>query len=87
MRRLNVYRSQRKDKNQSKKETLDNAHKFFKGREMIINAFENGIFPLPKEPQNEKWSDQEDLKSDNEFYTPKKTPRDMPDLESKEPAE
>ena len=40
----------KKDKEKSRKETLDNAQKLFKRREMIIDAFNNGLLPLPKRP-------------------------------------
>ena len=54
---------------------------------MIINAFENGIFLLPEELQRKEWSEEEDQKFDDEFYTPEEIPRVMPDLESEESAE
>ena len=50
LRDLRAYRPQKNDKKQSRKETLDNAHKLYKGRQMIIDAFENGFFPWPKRP-------------------------------------
>lgn len=38
----------KKDKKQSRKETLENAHNLFQEKEMIVGASENGFFPLPK---------------------------------------
>ena len=64
---LNNYNAQNKTKMKNKKETFYNANKLFYGREIVINAFENGIFPLPKEPQDEEWSKEQkrtDRKSD-----------------------
>ena len=48
LRDLDAYRPQNKGKKQSKKETLNNTCKLFKGREITIDAFEDGFFPLPK---------------------------------------
>ena len=48
LRSLDVYRPQKVEKKQSRIETFDNAHKLLERREMIINAFENDVFPLPK---------------------------------------
>ena len=50
LRDLDAYRSQNKSKKQSRRETLESAHKIFKGREIIIDTFENSLFPLPKRP-------------------------------------
>ena len=46
---LKKYSPQKKSKNKIKAttETLNNAEKCFNGREMVVNTFENGIFPLP----------------------------------------
>ena len=60
MRGLDFYKPQREDKKQSKEETRHNGHQLCNEREMIINAFEENIFPLPKKemPQYEKWSEE-----------------------------
>ena len=50
LRDLDAYRSQNKSKKQSRRKTVDSAHKIFKGREIIIDAFENSLLPLPKKP-------------------------------------
>ena len=34
---------------------------------MIINAFEDGVFPLPKKSQQEKWSKESDEESDEKL--------------------
>ena len=57
---------------------LNNAKKFYDGREMIINAFGDKIFPLsPKEGLFESVGRDEDEDEDEDrFYTPKElTPR------------
>ena len=58
LRNLQTYnlKKKRKKKN-SKKEVFKNAQIFFQGRNLIIKAFENGIFPLPKEEpyKHEEW--------------------------------
>ena len=56
---LKKYRPQIKNKIKFKIETLSNAEKLFNGREIIINAFENGIFPLPKKLQHKEESEEE----------------------------
>ena len=40
---LDAYRPQRDEKKQSKKETLDNVSKYFNRREMVVNAFKDGL--------------------------------------------
>ena len=79
---------------------LINAKNFCSGREMIINAFKNEIFPLIDDDLFD--ADREEDESNDEFYTPieleaipelsnfedeEETPADMPDLESEESAE
>ena len=58
LRNLQTYnlKKKRKKKN-SKKEVFKNAQIFFQGRNLIIKAFENGIFPLPNEEpyKHEEW--------------------------------
>ena len=56
----------KKYKKQSRKETLDNAHKHYKGRKMIIDAFENGFFPLSKRPPSFQGQDED---KDKEFIS------------------
>ena len=61
---LNNYNPQNKNKIKNKEETLDNAKRIFYERETIINAFHNGIFPLPSQKWSEKKTDKEsDTKS------------------------
>ena len=43
LRSLDAYRPQRDEKKQSKIETLGNASKFFKRREMVVNTFKEGL--------------------------------------------
>ena len=62
----------KKDKRKSRKETLDNGHKFFKRREMIIDAFNNGLFPLPKRPPSFQ-GEHED--KDKEFLLKEELPK------------
>ena len=54
-------------------------------------AFEEIIFPLPKEemPQHEGWEKkkEENKTFSDEFYTSEETPKDMLDLESEESGE
>ena len=43
---LRIYSTKRKDYSEAKNKLLNNAKKFYKGREKIIEGFKNGIFPL-----------------------------------------
>ena len=54
---LRKYRPHIRNKIRSKTITLHNAEKIFNGREMIINALEDDIFPLPKKPQHKEGSE------------------------------
>ena len=81
---------------------LINAKKFYDGRQMIINAFKDKIFPLsPDEGVKVDASRGED-EDEDEFYTPREletipelssfeneeeTPRNMPDLETEQSAQ
>ena len=56
---LDAYRPQNFKKIKSRKEVLKNANIFFEGREMIIHAFEENIFPLPKRPPSFQGKDDE----------------------------
>ena len=43
------------DKIESKKEVFKIVLEIFHGRNLVISAFKYDIFPLPKQPQHEKW--------------------------------
>ena len=49
IRRLEYYNLNREKYKIEKANTLHNVREFYKGRRMIIAAFENGVFPLPKQ--------------------------------------
>ena len=46
--RLEGYNPNSEKYKTKKTSTLFNAKEFYKGRKMVVIAFENGIFPLPK---------------------------------------
>ena len=85
----------------AKNNLLINAKNFYDGREMIINAFKNKMFPLsPDHDLSDAGRDKD--QSDDDFYTPREleiipelsnfkneeeTLRDIPDLECEESAE
>ena len=48
IRDLDVYSPPNRNRKQPRKKPLNNAWKYFRGREIIIHAFENGSFPLRK---------------------------------------
>ena len=97
---LNNYGARKPEYVTAKSNLLINVKKIYDGREMIINAFKNKIFPLS--PDND-FSDagRDEGESDDEFYTPRElekipelsnfeneeeTLRDIPDFESEESA-
>ena len=49
VRDLEYYKPKKSDKIESRKEVLKNARKTFRGINLIVNAFREGIFPFSKE--------------------------------------
>ena len=49
LRELNYYKPKNFDKMESRKKNLKNTKNIFEGRNLIVCAFEEYIFPLPKE--------------------------------------
>ena len=47
--KLDEYNSKKEKFKAQIESTLLNAREFYKGRKMILIAFQNGIFPLPKQ--------------------------------------
>ena len=91
---LEKYNPRKSDYVTARKNILRNAKNIYDGREMIINAFKNKLFPLSTEDVFED-------EHEDEFYTQRKleaipefsdfgneeeTPRDMPELENEESA-
>ena len=68
LRGFDANKPQGEDKKQSRKEILYHTIKLFEGRRMIINAFENGTFPLPEKHQNEELPEEE---KEEEYIPPK----------------
>ena len=91
---LDKYKPRKPDYETARKNILINAKHFFDGRQVIINAFKNKIFPLSTEDffedENEdKFYTQRELEKIPElsnFENEEETLRDIPDLESKESA-
>lgn len=71
IRDLGPSRLQRKEKKKSRKETVNNADKLFRRRKMIINEFEDGIFPLPERPPSFQEGDKDE---DKEFIPQEERP-------------
>ena len=60
IRKLDDYKPSTEKYKSQKTSTLSNAREFYKGRKIIIIAFENGIFPLHKQYQSESdWTEDE----------------------------
>ena len=55
--RLDCYAPTNKEYVAQRKSIFDNAREFYKGRKMILFAFENGLFPLPKQYPSENKGD------------------------------
>ena len=49
LRNLEDYKPKKPEKIESKEKALKNPENFFYGRNLIVHAFEENIFPLPKE--------------------------------------
>ena len=79
---LERYRPRNPDYIEKRKNLLNNAKNFFDGREMIINAFKDKIFPLSLEGGLSESVGRDKDEDDNRFYTPKEvTPRsEIPDF-------
>ena len=63
---LNVLKRYRANKSEYKKkdDLLINAQNFYNGREMIINAFQNKIFPTANLIEYPQYSSEEDIGED-----------------------
>ena len=78
----------------TRKNILTNAKNFYDGREIIIDAFKNGIFPLIDDYDFPEGVDREDVYKDELETIPKhpnteneqEAPTDIPELESEESA-
>ena len=97
---LDNYGAKKPKYTTAKNNILINAKNFYDGKEMVINAFKNKIFPLsPDDDFSGEGRDEDE--SDEEFYNRREletipelsnfeneeeTLRDMPDLESEESA-
>ena len=64
IRNLEDYKPKNSEQIQYRKEVLKNAKIFYRGRNFIVYAFEENIFPLSKEeiPQLEEWTEEEKRK-------------------------
>ena len=63
--------------------TLLNAKEFYNGRKMILIAFENDIFPLPKQYSSDM-DDWEEDEIDSLQFLPKKSDTSLPSFQRKE---
>ena len=100
---LEEYKPRSPDYVTARKTLLINSKSFYDGREMIIDAFKNEIFPFgEEEPDDFGKRPAESDESNDEFYTQREletipelsnseneeeAPRDMPELESEESPE
>ena len=90
---LEKYNPEKPDYATARKNLLINAKNFYDGREMIINAFKNGMFPLTDDDFPEG-VDKEDVDNDEletipehpNFENEEEAPTDIPELESEESA-
>ena len=74
------YYNAKKEKFKTQKESvLPNAREFYKGRKMILIAFENNVFPLPKKYPSENIGDWKDG-MDSTHIIPKETDKLLPSV-------
>ena len=57
IKRLGEYKPKKEEYEKQKTSVLSNVKEFFKGREMILIAFENGAFPLAEQYPSEDLKD------------------------------
>ena len=89
---LEKYNPKKPDYVTARKNLLINAKKIYDGKEMIINAFKNGIFPLidddfPEDVDREVYHDElETIPEHPNFENEEEPPTDILELESEESA-
>ena len=75
------YYSPKKEKHKTQGEkTPHNAREFYKGRKMILIAFENDIFPLPTQYPSENIGDWKEDEMDSTHIIPEETDKLLPSV-------
>ena len=78
IRRLEDYNPKREKFRTQKENTLHNAREFYKGRKMILFAFENSLYPLPKQYPSGNADDWKEDEMDSTHTIPEKTDELLP---------
>ena len=78
------YYSPKKEKYKTQRESaLLHAREFYKGRKMILIAFENDIFPLAKQYPSENIGDWKEDEMDSTKIIPEETDKLLPTVKHK----
>ena len=80
MRRLQDYYPKKEKFRTQKENTLHNAKEFYKGRKMIFIAFENNVFPLPKQYPSGNVDDWKENEIDSTHIISEKTDELLPSV-------
>ena len=72
---IEKYKPRDSEYKNKKLKLLENVKRFYDGREMIINAFKNKIFPLYHEENMFDDKDEDDIKDENGLINYKKLER------------
>ena len=76
--KLDYYNPKKEEFKTQKESVLLNAREFCKGRKMILIAFENNLFPLPKQYPSENIDDWKEDEMDSTHIIPKETDELLP---------
>ena len=63
---LRIYSAKRKNYSEPKNKLINNAKKFYKGREKIIEGFKNGILPLNYDAEEKQTRCEEEEEEEEE---------------------
>ena len=80
---LSTYSAKKKESIEAKNRVLNNANKFYKGREKIVEGFKNGIFPLNHDQEEEQTRYEEEKIRNENGVTDYKRPKRLIDLKNR----
>ena len=80
IKRLKDYNKKKEKFKKQKENTLHNAREFYKGRKMILIAFENNVFPLPKQYPSKNLDDWKEHEMDSTHIISEETDELLPSV-------
>ena len=83
IKRLEDYYPKKEKFRTQKENTFHNAREFCKGRKMILIAFENNVFPLPKQYSSENVDDSKEDEINSIHIIPERTDELLPSVKKK----